>query len=278
MTPTLSVCPRSKQKPYYRMNKTKPQLHQAYIKSNKQRRQRIVSLSGFSDETSYLNSLKGVPVSTPLVNTTTGHVCNILVLDASSSMRGDKEMAAREGCYKIVQDIKAQDNGQVQQSLVVIMFGSRAKTIAKQEGVGNINDRFVDIYSPNGMTALNDGILLATEEANTIGAEETIITILTDGEENHSRCPLYKIREKVAAAKNKGYGFVALGSGYRFNSYFNNIGIEAANQMKVENTGEGFMDTMSTYTKMSKAVYASATRGVTTDKTNLLSLSKTIIQ
>ena len=127
----------------------------------------------------------------------------MVVLDESGSM-----LSVREATIKAVNafiEAQSQLPGQAQVSLI------------KFSDVASLQYARVDLakapelrYIPNGMTALNDAIVLAHTQLVSWNPARAIVCIVTDGEENNSRASNELARQCVSAMRERGWEVVFL--------------------------------------------------------------------
>ena len=117
------------------------------------------------------------------------HIC--IVLDASGSM-SPMERETRQILKDFIYKEKQQPGKTV---LDVYQFNNYVYHLLKSIDLSNVDNRFVDHYSCNGCTAMNDAICVAIDELGKKFSQmpederpaDILVAILTDGEENASR-------------------------------------------------------------------------------------------
>lgn len=160
----------------------------------------------------------------------------VFVIDKSGSMYSSKEDVVG-GFNKTIEEQKQNKEGKVTVSLYT--FNEKVK----QEYLGtDINDIGKFHYSPDGMTAMNDGIGTAIDEVgewlyekDRKGEEmpgKTLVVVMTDGMENASReYKLKQVQDKIKEQTEKySWEFIYMGTdittskaaddlGFKFKTY-----------------------------------------------------------
>ena len=160
----------------------------------------------------------------------------VFVIDKSGSMYSSKEDVIG-GFNKTIEEQKQNKEGKVTVSLYT--FNEKVK----QEYLGtDINDIGKFHYSPDGMTAMNDGIGTAIDEVgewlyekDRKGEEmpgKTLVVVMTDGMENASReYKLKQVQDKIKEQTEKySWEFIYMGTdittskaaddlGFKFKTY-----------------------------------------------------------
>lgn len=176
--------------------------------------QRTVSraLLGESDEPQLLYVLleaapEGLPAQLPKLPLNLS-----LVIDRSSSMRGDRLTQVKDAAGKIIDQLGSEDY------FSLVVFNDRADVVVPAQRVLNRNDlkRAVGEVVAAGGTEMAQGLALAIQEIQRpiLGRGVSRLLVLTDGRTygDESRCV-----EIVRRAQSRGVGITALGVGSEWN-------------------------------------------------------------
>lgn len=214
------------------------QLLQAYKKSNKTRRLRIIELAGFKDEASYLLSLTATiaPIVTvkPKSNRTnsTKKVHIVYIIDASYSMNGSKLTAA---CNGIKDELKEFSNNNT--SFTIVSFSDRNDIRYHAVDSTTKNIQFNAIPARN-MTALYDSICTVIDSLNVKESKSQIlIKIFTDGRDNHSFKGVHIASDYIQYAEKHGATVTFVGTKDDVEYVQNNLKVDESNTLVHENTG-----------------------------------------
>ena len=202
-------------------------------------------------------------------NVNTNWINLVFVIDKSGSMYSSRDDVT-SGFKKTIDEQKANKDGKV----TVSLFTFNEKVEQKYLGV-DINDIEKFHYSPDGMTAMNDGIGTAIDKVgewlydkDKRGAEmpgKTLVVVMTDGLENASKeYTLKQVQDKIKEQTEKySWEFIYMGTdittskaaddlGFKFKTYSsrkkmaNNYGIinSAVNCYRsMASTGASLADT-----------------------------------
>ena len=169
-------------------------------------------------------------------NINTNWINLVFVIDKSGSMYSSRDDVTG-GFKKTIDEQKAIKEGKV----TVSLFTFNEKVEQKYLGV-DINDIEKFHYSPDGMTAMNDGIGTAIDkvgewlyEKDKRGAEmpgKTLVVVMTDGMENASKeYTLKQVQDKIKEQTDKySWEFIYMGTdittskaadtlGFKFKTY-----------------------------------------------------------
>ena len=151
-------------------------------------------------------------------NVNTNWINLVFVIDKSGSMYSSRDDVTG-GFKKTIDEQKANKDGKV----TVSLFTFNEKVEQKYLGV-DINDIEKFHYSPDGMTAMNDGICTAIDkvgewlyEKDKRGAEmpgQTLVVVMTDGMENASKeYTLKQAQDKIKEQTEKySWQFIYMGT------------------------------------------------------------------
>ena len=104
----------------------------------------------------------------------------IAVIDESGSMNTKIDQTI-SGFSEFMQKM-VRDHSEA--SLTLIKFNDRITTVYTNKPVTQVQSLDIETYTPHGMTALYDAV---GEAAKLLSDEQTIVVIITDGEENSSK-------------------------------------------------------------------------------------------
>lgn len=152
------------------------------------------------------------------------------IIDESGSMYSSTNDVVG-GFNQMIEEQKKENDGQC--SISLFTFNNRVKEVYLGKDVNDINGIN---YSPNGCTAMNDGIGSAIDKIgqwlnNMDDAErpsKNIIVIMTDGEENASQeYSLEKVKEMIKHQENKyNWTFIYMGTDLTNLKDANSLGIK----------------------------------------------------
>ena len=150
---------------------------------------------------------QGLPMTLPKLPL---NLC--LVLDRSSSMRGERLQQVKEAAGRIVEMLDADDY------FSLVAFNDRAEVVVPAQRVRNRNDlkRQIGMIEAAGGTEMATGMALALQEIQKPVQSRSVsrILLLTDGRTygDEGRCV-----EIARRAQNRGIGLTALGIGNEWN-------------------------------------------------------------
>jgi len=185
------------------------------------------------------------------------------VLDRSGSM------------YSIVNDaiggfntfLKEQRELEGNANISIYFFNDRYESLVENIDVKSVKDLTIDTYRTGGSTALFDSIgktvINLEQKINDmeVKPKNTLVVILTDGEENSSKEFTDKTKIKEMIEKKRGEGnweFLFLAANQDAFAEATSYGMSVGNSMNFTATGDGVKHA---YMKMSKS--ASKFRGIT---------------
>ena len=156
------------------------------------------------------------------------HVC--FVVDESGSMYSSREDVIG-GFQKMIDEQKKETRGKCAISLY------RFASEVKKDFIGkDVNEIETLSYSPDGLTAMNDGIGIAITEIGQWLADmkeeerpsKNIVVIMTDGAENHSKeYDFARIREMIKHQEEKyNWSFIYMGTDITKTDDVKNLGIK----------------------------------------------------
>lgn len=194
------------------------------------------------------------------------HIC--FVLDESGSMFGSVGDVLG-GFNKLIEEQRNVKDGEC----VVSLY--RFATEVKKDYIGvPVKEVPELVYTPSGLTAMNDGIGTAIDEIgkwlNAMDESEkpskNLIVIMTDGAENHSReYSFQRVREMIKHQEEKySWSFIYMGTDISSFGDVENLGITLR-------SASGRDNVMSNYTHIN--TYATAYRCATTEAARCDSLN-----
>lgn len=167
---------------------------------------------------------------------------NVYVLDASSSMEGNKFDNALKGINTEIEQLKQDKSINYTQTVVRFSYPNEIRFVELMrpiQAVGRINDKAY------GNTALNDAIgQTITKLRNSVKVgEKVLIKIFTDGEENASREYNHQtIKQLIAEVEPLGFTITFVGTDRDVKEVVRNLNIRATNTLVHNNTAKGVQD------------------------------------
>lgn len=176
-----------------------------------------------------------------------------LVIDKSGSMLGLRD-ATISGLNEFLSDQRKQQ-GDVQ--LLITLFDTTVNVGSPQK-LADVPDFDTNSYSPDGMTALLDGIGLTVAEIDKIhNGEKVVLCIVTDGAENQSQeYTGDQIKALLTAKQDDGWAVVYLGANQDAFANASAMGVHSAH---TANYTSSYAGTHAVYDTMSNVVTRSAT-------------------
>ena len=184
----------------------------------------------------------------------------VVVLDRSGSMDAVRDDAIG-GFNAFVSEQRRLDGGV---KLTLVQFDSEWSVTWSAMALGDVPPLTRETYIPRAGTALYDAIGRATalaEESNVKagGAEQVVIAILTDGQENSSReLDATAVRSLIRRKTGEGYTFLFLAANIDVARTADAIGIDARNTGSFSQRNGGTRDAFRT---MSQQVREARTSG-----------------
>lgn len=169
-----------------------------------------------------------------------------LLLDASSSMQNKVPMLIQS--YNECMDMLNNSSKLVNLESYTLKFDSLVGQLSRNNSFNHISS-----FRVGGMTALFDALGTAINHAiqNYVNGQQTVITVVTDGMENHSsRYNLASIRELVETAKNKyniTINYIGAGDFLSVQAAAQSMGIFASNTINIDNSGRGISKGLDNY-------------------------------
>lgn len=168
-------------------------------------------------------------------------VHQIFIIDSSGSMERMKEEVITGFRDQIKSMAEEQKNNNVNYLVSLVTFSDKAKRIIDSQKLSD-DLEIKNTYRPSGMTALYDAIGGVIFDPSFKENSKTIVTIMTDGQENSSR--EYKrdvIAAKIKELEAKGVAFVYFGSNQDAWEAAGNLGISNALNYADRNLGVAMM-------------------------------------
>lgn len=190
----------------------------------------------------------------------------IFILDRSGSM--NSVLNDTIGGYNTYVAEQKDDAGKVRFSL--IQFDDRYEVHHSNVDINDVPLLTTETFRPRGGTALFDAIGRTIAEAldNEDPAEQTIVTILTDGEENRSSDWNYSsLQTQIKKAQDeRGWQVIFIGAGLSAKNVAATMGIKAMNAFSYGDahgnaTAKGMNDAFSS-ASLGSTMYRAASRGV----------------
>ena len=171
-------------------------------------------------------------------------IYNLFILDASGSM-SNKVSEVINGMNGLLKGIQKgqKKKDDFKNRIFVTDFSSHGdfNILIENEKVKAVAPFTRQTYVPRAMTALYDAIgkSIALIPAD---AKNVFVTIFTDGLENDSKeFNAEAIKEKIISLKSKGWHFVFFGASEESMYQADNIGINAKQRVRFENSKDGVL-------------------------------------
>ncbi len=165
--------------------------------------------------------------STPILTTVGIH--NIVILDRSGSMKGEKYYAAVEGIKMDYETCKRE--------------GFKSYTFAQFDDTYDCKTydftKELMFLLPEGWTALYDAIYNTLTDTIIPEGDKVLVKIFTDGEENHSRRSAKEVQQLIKNCEAKGYTITFVGTKHDVRVIQQTLSIDASNTAIHDNTGAG---------------------------------------
>lgn len=155
----------------------------------------------------------------------------ILIIDQSGSMVYT-EVETKQAVTKYIEDQAAITDAKI--NLEIVTFDSTVKTLYSLDKIKNYSNTFAQDYKPYGFTALYDAIGSTLTKHKDSGLK-TIVTILTDGQENSSKeFSKSKVAELIKDVQdNLNWEVIFLAANLpNFDSYTDSLYIKGANKVQ----------------------------------------------
>ena len=197
------------------------------------------------------------PVKSVKKDKATIHIIHIL--DASSSMYGDKFHAAKSGMDEELTTIQSEKDA-INYTYTVVEFGSRnnIKTIIDKKDAKSLSINQIPLFLPSGRTALYDAIGYALAGFKCEKEDKVIVKIFTDGEENNSCNYSSKtVKELIASKEAEGWVITFVGIDRDVEKVISSMGVNRGNTLKYDGTAKGLRSSYST-ANSARTMYAKA--------------------
>ncbi|MFN4299744.1 MAG: VWA domain-containing protein [Thermaurantimonas sp.] len=161
------------------------------------------------------------------------HVHNLIILDESGSMSSIKSLII-SGFNELIQSIKETQRVKSELEHTISFFSFNSNGIKEHYFMVTVDDTIQEInssnYNPHSMTPLYDAMGFSiTKLRNALENHdnyEVLVTILTDGLENHStEYTADAIKKLVEELKAKGWTFTYIGTDHDVYSQAHNIAV-----------------------------------------------------
>lgn len=188
-----------------------------------------------------------------------------LVVDRSGSMRSILE-AARSGLFEQLNTIKNNADKSDETYLTLISFDNEITT--HFDGVNIKKLKEVDInkvIDPRGTTAMNDAVMTAIDllkkKRDTSGTAYLII-VISDGWENASKTPTYKLSERIKELEGTGkWTFTYMLSNNDIHKVAKDLNLDMGNVAAFEYTSAGTKDAFATMAMSTGTYFSSRAAG-----------------
>lgn len=200
----------------------------------------------------------------PKVTKTKPQICNMFLLDDSSSMDWDnKREATIDGFNQVLQDIKTDKSG-VKSNDVLFKFGSPGNF----DVIEKITELNKDNYHPKqNSTALYDSIVKTIDYTEgyikNIPSPKVVLTIFTDGEDNSSKNSSNNVKKLIDTKVKQGWvvNFMGAGEDAFVKKTAATMGINMMNTNSYQNTGLGTTQAFNTFSKANQSYRSKVSKG-----------------
>ncbi len=177
-------------------------------------------------------------------------IYNLIILDESGSMDMIRSQAL-SGANETIQSIRAAqaESPDDNQMLCFVTFDAGrnrpdVRVLIDCEKIENVQDITMEQYRPAGMTPLFDamGISITALRGLVREGDHVLVTVITDGMENHSR--IYNadsIKELVAMLSKQGWVFTYIGANQDSERTAGGLGIKSAMDFEASAQGADMM-------------------------------------
>lgn len=205
----------------------------------------------------------------------------ICILDASGSM-SSRVSATISGFNEFIQSEKA-ENPDLVVSVITFSDHDKIKPIYNRVRACDIETLTEKQYRPCGMTALLDAVGSAINTCQnfqqSLNSEErpknTIVMIMTDGDENDSRTwSLDSVKALISSKKDQGWQFIFLGTNIDAFSAGNQLGLRSSS-ISYENSDRGYLDSWKLARCCVNSAYASGDISLSTNCAKFSTVSST---
>lgn len=232
------------------MDKVKEKLLEDFKRSNKTRKLTLAKRYGFGSPEEYLAYLNQSavfpePNIQKVVIKPTIH--NVVLLDATGSMRGNKYDNAQLGINKELEWLKAQTDVNYTETIIEFIEakeynGSAVKTnpIAILKSPEDVQLKFYGAHGSD--TPLYKSVLDIIEEVSSQikDTDKVLLKVYTDGGNNSLSSFQTKCKNKIKEVQGKNFTVTFVGTKSDLASIQKNLELEASNCLEIENTGKGF--------------------------------------
>jgi uncharacterized protein YegL len=192
---------------------------------------------------------------TPVVSTTVG-IHNIVILDRSGSMQGEKYHAAVEGIKMDYETCKKE--------------GFKSYTFAQFDDTYDCKTydftKELMFLLPKGWTALYDAIYNTLTDTVVPEGDKVLVKIFTDGEENHSSRSASEVQKLIKSCEAKGYTITFVGTKHDVRVIQSKLSIDASNTAVHDNTGAGVQEVFRSYSQATALYTKSIANGEDTTR------------
>lgn len=227
---------------------------QQFKKNNKQRREVIAKGAGFKDAKAYIAFLGNGGIILNTKSKPTIHIVDIL--DASTSMFGDKISGANEAINDGIRELKKAKG--INYTYTLIDFSSDIKTVYFMSTIDSVGKIAIDV---RGMTALYQAVGETLERISNSRktGDKVLVKIYTDGAENASN-GFYRdsrnLNTLIKDVESKDFTVTFIGTDFDVQNMVRNLGVTASNTLSYDGTARGLKMSMD-FANISTTIYAS---------------------
>lgn len=188
-----------------------------------------------------------------------------LVVDRSGSMRSILE-AARSGLFEQLNTIKNNADKSDETYLTLISFDNEITTHFDGVNIKKLKEVEINkVIDPRGMTAMNDAVMTAIDllkkRRDTSGTAYLII-VISDGWENASETPTYKLSERIKELEGTGkWTFTYMLSNNDIHKVAKDLNLDMGNVAAFEYTSTGTKEAFATMAMSTGTYFSSRAAG-----------------
>lgn len=232
----------------------------AFMKSNKERREKLALKNGYSsvaEYRAYLEAGSDDSERTIVTNNSTKPIIHVIdVVDCSSSMNwGNKIQAATLGVNDGVTDMKKNTEVDFRYSLLTFSYRTNIKFKVLKASIGEVNNLQ---FATGGNTALYDAVGKAITTFKDVAekGEKVLINVYTDGEENESKVYTKHSIGKLIEEVSNIITVTFIGTEVDTKNVIRDMNIHYSNTLSYDGTAEGLAKSINS-TIDARTVYAS---------------------
>jgi uncharacterized protein YegL len=244
-------------------NNVKQALLKEFKKANIERKEKLAKKFGYNSAWEYLAYLEGNDKSTKTKPKVKPVIHNVFIMDASSSMQGEKYNNGVKGIEELLESIN-KDTFSIN-TVTLIEFNTWLPSYTKQHSW--LSD--IKSFSPmgaHGCTPLYRVLgniidrLLFEDKINK--QDKVLLNIVTDGDDTEGWGEYRNLPDTLKRVqKENNFTVTFVGTEYDVQRCINNLNIDRSNTLVHDNTGEGVRSAYATTVSSRTAYSKSASQG-----------------